>query len=141
MNKKRGSEKLMAAWKSRVLTEEAFREITTELEKSPATVEKVNVIGGEMPTGMQVLLSYSGDDIPVCGNDLAFWLRWRRKYGGLVKPPKIIINGIPYPDLLQVQLDFGHVGYEVGHAGVDLMNELNELTGPTELDVGRLVGR
>ena len=122
MAEKRGSEKLMAAWKQRSLTEEGVREIAAELEKSRATIEKVNVVGGQDATGMQVLLSYEGDDVPWCGNDLAFWLKWRRRFGGTVRPPRIIINGIPVPDLVRVQLDFGHVGGE--HAGVDLQTEL-----------------
>lgn len=132
MNKQRGSEKLKAAWQSRVLTDEAFREITTELEKSKATIEKVNVIGGDKATGVQVLLTYSGDDVPYCGNDLAFWLRWRLKYGSTVKPPKIIINGTPWPDLIRMQLDFGHVAD--ASLGLDLVSEM------TELDAVRMGG-
>lgn len=125
----RGSEKLLAAWKQRALTEESVHEIAAELEKSPATVEKVNVVGGSAATGVQVQLSYSGDDVPFCGNDLAFWLRWRRRHGGSVKPPKILINGIPFPDLVRIQLDFGHVG--------DAVNPELELAGQLEAGIRR----
>jgi hypothetical protein len=107
---KRGSEKLMAAWKSRALTEESFREIADALGKSPAKVESVNVIGGANPTGVRMSLRYEGDDTPWCGNDILFWLKWHRNYGGVVLPPKIIINGTPWPDLVRMQLDFGQVG-------------------------------
>jgi hypothetical protein len=110
MVKSRGSEKLLAAWKSRVLTDEAFKEIAGELEKSPAVIEEVSVVGGANATGVMMTLSYSGDDIPRCGNDLAFWLKWHRVYGGRMRPPRILINGIPFPDLLRVQLEFGDVG-------------------------------
>ncbi len=130
MATKRGSEKLMTAWKQRSLTDEAVREIAAELEKSPATIEKVNVVGGQDATGMQVLLSYSGDDVPWCGNDLAFWLKWRRRFGGTVRPPRILINGTPFPDLVRVQLDFGNVGGET--VGIDLQDELN-----VDVELGR----
>jgi hypothetical protein len=106
---KRGSEKLMAAWKSRALTEESVREIADVLAKSPAVVESANVVGGERPTGVQVSLRYDGDDVPWCGNDILFWFKWHKKYGGVVEAPRIIINGRPWPDLVRMQLDFGHV--------------------------------
>jgi hypothetical protein len=108
---KRGSERLMAAWNTRALTEESVREIAEALEASPATVLGANVVGGANATGMTVSLSYEGDDVPLCGNDILFWLRWHIKNGGGgVHPPRIIINGIPFPDLLRLELDFGHVG-------------------------------
>jgi hypothetical protein len=110
----RGSDKLKAAWKARVLSEESMREISEALDKSPAKVESVNVIGGATPTGIQLTLSYDGDDGPWCGNDIAFWLRWHRLNGGVVHPPKIIVNGTPYPDLVKVQLGFGDVGQVTG---------------------------
>ena len=106
----RGSDKLMAAWKARALTEESVREIAAHLEKSPATVERADVAGGAAPTGVSLSLSYSGDDTPWCGNDILFWLKWHRTHGGTVRPPKILINGIPFPDWLRLELDFGHVG-------------------------------
>jgi hypothetical protein len=108
-DEKRGSEKLMAAWKARALTEESVREVADVLGKSPAKVEGVSVSGGANATGIQLNLRYDGDDVPLCGNDILFWLTWLRKHGGVVRPPKIIINGTPWPDLVRVQLDFGHV--------------------------------
>lgn len=120
----RGSEKLLAAWKNRALTEAAVNEIAKELEKSPAVVEKAAVIGGANASGVALSLSYSGDDVPYCGNDLAFWLKWHRTHGGVVRPPKIIINGIPFPDIIRVQLEFGDV-----HGAIDELEQthVNEL--------------
>ena len=107
---KRGSEKLMAAWKTRELTEDSVNEIAAALEKSPGTVDQAHVAGGANPTGVRVTLSYEGDDGPWCGNDILFWFKWHRKYGGgQLVPPKIIINGTPYPDFVRLQLDFGQV--------------------------------
>lgn len=107
---KRGSQKLMAAWKARVLTDESVREIAEAVEASPATLLGANVVGGTHATGMTVALSYEGDDIPRCGNDIQFWLKWHLIHGGTPHPPRIIINGIPNPELLRLELDFGHVG-------------------------------
>jgi hypothetical protein len=106
----RGSAKVLAAWNARALSEESVEEIALQLEESPATVETADVVGGAQPTGMRVSLSYQGDDIPMCGNDILFWLRWHLGHGGVVRPPKILINGIPFPDLVRMELDFGHVG-------------------------------
>jgi hypothetical protein len=105
----RGSEKLMAAWKARTVTEESVREIAAQFDKSPATVNSADVVGGATPTGVRVSVSYAGDDTPWCGNDILFWLKWHRNHGGPVKPPRIIINGIPFPDFIRLELDFGHV--------------------------------
>lgn len=128
MVKTRGSEKLLAAWKTRVLSEDAFKEIANEFEKSPAVVEEVSVVGGSSPTGMQVSLMYSGDDVPWCGNDLAFWLKWHRIHGGRTRPPKIIINGIPFPDVIRVQLEFGDVGNPVRELDrLDMLDKMNAL--------------
>lgn len=104
-----GSEKLMAAWKARVLTEESVREIADALEKSPAKLLGANVVGGGNPTGVQLSLRYDGDDGGRCGNDILFWFNWHRSHGGVVRPPRIIINGTPWPDLVRMELDFGHV--------------------------------
>jgi hypothetical protein len=109
----RGSEKVIAAWNSRVLSEESIGEIAKQFEESPATVETADVIGGAQPTGLRVSLRYDGEDGPWCGNDILFWLKWHLGHGGVVKPPKIIINGIPFPDLVRMELDFGHVGEHV----------------------------
>lgn len=122
----RGSEKLLAAWKARALTDDSVREIADAIGKSPAAVENVNVVGGASATGVQVTLRYDGDDVPWCGNDILFWLKWHRQHGGVTKPPKIIINGIPWPDLVRVQLDFGHV--------------TNPLDVPVDVVAGELVG-
>jgi hypothetical protein len=105
----RGSKKLMDAWKARALTEEAVQEIAAELENSPAVVDEVLVAGGTDASGIRLSLSYEWDDVPWCGNDIRFWLQWLRRHGGAVRPPRIIINGIPHPDLVRVQLDFGNV--------------------------------
>jgi hypothetical protein len=120
---KRGSQKLMAAWKARALSEESVLEIANALEKSPAKVERANVIGGASATGVQLSLSYEGDDVPRCGNDILFWLKWHISHGGVVKPPKIIINGIPFPDLVLLQLDFGHTP-ETGPVSAGVLGEL-----------------
>lgn len=106
---KRGSEKLMAAWKMRALTEESIREIADALGKSSAKVESVSVAGGQNATGVRMTLRYEGDDVPWCGNDILFWLKWHINHGGVVHPPKIIINGIPWPDLVRMHIDFGQV--------------------------------
>jgi len=105
----RGSEKLLAAWRARALSEEAVNEIAAHLAQSPAQVEGASVAGGTSATGLTVALSYTGDDAPGCGNDIAFWLRWHLKHGGDVRPPRIIINGTPFPDLVQLVLQFGTV--------------------------------
>jgi hypothetical protein len=106
----RGSEKVIAAWNARVISEESIREIAKQFDESPATVETADVVGGANPTGLRLSLSYDGDDGPWCGNDILFWLKWHLSHGGVVRPPKIIINGIPFPDLVRMELDFGHVG-------------------------------
>lgn len=109
---KRGSEKLMKAWKTRTLTEESVREIASALDKSPAKVESFSIVGGENATGVRLSLRYDGDDGPWCGNDIQFWLQWLLKHGGhvpVIKPPRIIINGIPWPDVVRMELDFGQV--------------------------------
>ena len=71
----RGSEKLLRAWKERGITEAAVREIADALDKSPAKVEGVTIVGGQNPTGVQLSLRYDGDDGPWCGNDILFWLK------------------------------------------------------------------
>ena len=101
----------MAAWNTRALTEDSVREIASALEASPATVLGARVVGGASATGLTVTLSYEGDDVPLCGNHILFWLRWHIDHGGGgVRPPRIIINGTPFPDLLRLELDFGQVG-------------------------------
>lgn len=107
---KRGSDKLMAAWKARVLTEESVREIAAQFAKSPASVEAAAVVGGADATGVRLSVAYRDEDTEQCGNDILFWLKWHRTHGGEVRPPRIIIDGIPYPDFLRMELDFGQVG-------------------------------
>jgi hypothetical protein len=104
----RGSEKIMAAWKARSLTEASVKQIAEAFETSPAKVTGAVFEGGAAPVGLTLSLSYEGDDVPRCGNDILFWLKWHRDFGGVVKPPKIIINGTPFPDLVQMELEFGH---------------------------------
>jgi len=115
----------MKAWKSRVLTEDAFREITEALEKSPATLEAFNIVGGENPTGVQLSLRYDGEDGPWCGNDILFWLKWHLQHGslgGVIKPPRIIINGTPWPEAVTMALDFGRVSQAAVDIGVSAEN-------------------
>ncbi len=114
---KRGSERLMAAWKARALTEESVREIATALEKSPATVERA-AFNGSNASGLSLSLAYDGDDVPLCGNDLQFWLRWHRIHGGNPPPPRVIINGTPILDSVRLELGFGNVGEGFGTADV-----------------------
>ncbi len=122
---KRGSEKLLAAWKSRSLSDESIRELATALEKSPAKVEGVQFTGGSDAAGLQLSLRYDGDDGPWCGNDLQFLLGWLRRHGVSGGIPRVIINGTPWPDLVRLHVNIGDVpGEEVrgnpaelGHAG------------------------
>jgi hypothetical protein len=108
---KRGSEKLLRAWKERTLTEESVKEIAGHLEKSRGQVEGIIIVGGANATGVQLSLAYTGDDGPWCGNDIQFWLQWLLKHGGggVIHPPKIIINGIPWPEIVRLELNFGQV--------------------------------
>ncbi len=126
--KLRGSEKLMAAWKSRVLTEESVVEISKALDESPARVLATSVVGGANASGLRLSLGYEGDDVPWCGNDLQFWLKWHRKHGGAIRPPRIIINGTPFPDLVRMELDFGNVVHP-GATQQDIDTQLNQKAG------------
>jgi hypothetical protein len=126
----RGSEKLLSAWKSRTLSEESVREIARALDESPAKVLGAKVIGGTNATGVQLSLSYEGDDVPRCGNDIAFWLKWHLTHGGEVHPPRIIIDGIPYPDILKMKIDFGDV-----QAGLS-----QTVTLPSQVNLGKNIG-
>lgn len=105
---KRGSEKLLAAWKTRTLTEDSVREIGDSFDKSPAKIHAAKVLGGSNATSVQLSLSYTGDDIAYCGNDIMFWLKWHLKHGGRPREPRIIINGTPVIDFLRVHLSFGN---------------------------------
>lgn len=112
----RGSERLLEAWNKRVLTDESVVEIAKQLDESPAIVLGAHVTGGGSPTGVSLSLAYEGDDVPRCGNDIMFWLQWLKQHGGRPRPPKILINGIPFPDLIRLELEFGDVGPDLGHA-------------------------
>lgn len=128
----RGSAKLLDAWRTRTLSESSLSEIAKALDASPATVERAHVSGGETPTGVQLSLRYEGDDVPFCGNDLQFWLDWLRKHGGKPRPPRIIIDGIPFPDLVHVDLEFGSPSAGPVQAGLGPINveaQLGELGG------------
>ena len=104
----------MAAWKARVLTEASIKEIAASFEKSPRHDRGATFYGGEHSTGLSLSLSYEGDDGPWCGNDILFWLKWHFSHGGDPRPPRIIINGTPLPDLVRMDLDFGHGGVHAG---------------------------
>ena len=45
----------------------------------------------------------------LCKHLRGMHLKWHRVHGGEVKPPRILIDGTPWPDLVRMQLDFGHV--------------------------------
>lgn len=106
-NSVRGSSRILDAWKARALTDESVKEIAAGLAETKGTVETVEVAGGSSASGMRVGLSYAGDDVWWCGNDIVFWLKWLAKHGGKPKPPRIIINGKPWPDELFMEIDFG----------------------------------
>jgi hypothetical protein len=106
--KLRGSERIAAAWKSRALSEDSVKEIVAGLGETRGEVGAVEISGGASASGMRVGISYSGDLVSWCGNDITFWLEWLRKHGGRPKKPRIIINGKPWPDLIEMELEFGH---------------------------------
>lgn len=106
-DKIRGSDKLMQAWKSRTLSDASVKDIATALDKSPARLEGAVVSGGSAATGLRLSLLYEGEDTPRCGNDILFWLTWHRRFGGQPRPPKVIVRGTPFPDLVRMELEFG----------------------------------
>src|SRR6187402_2798191 len=104
----RGSLRLREAWKHRVLTEEGIEAIAKSLDESSANVESVVFSGGDNATGVTMSLVYDADDIPRCGNDLASWLAWHRKFGGGgFVPPRIFTHGILNPELVRIVLTYG----------------------------------
>lgn len=103
----RGSEKVLAAWKRRTLSEESVNEIAESLQDSPAVVEKAVFSGGENPTGLSLSLSLKGDDMDWCGSGLKNWITWHRKHGGNPIPPRIFTEGIPFPDVIRLELTYG----------------------------------
>ena len=103
----RGSEKLLAAWKTRVLTEESVKDIAKTLDKSPAKVEDAQFSGGLNATGLRLSLSYDGDDTPYCGNDLKSLLDWALKYRHQLVIPRILINGVQPIDRVLMEIGIG----------------------------------
>jgi hypothetical protein len=106
MSDVRGSERLMAALNNR-LTEESIGDIARILDASPGVVKDVQVHGSGQPSGVSVTSIYSGDDGGWCGNDLRNWFEWLRKHGGQPKPPRIIINGTPWPEFITMMVTYG----------------------------------
>lgn len=105
----RGSERLMAAFRSR-LTEDSVGMIAGMLDQSSGIVDSIDLHGGAEPTGVSITSTYTLDGDFTCGNDLSFWLSWLRKHGGGGwVPPKIIINGTPWPEFLTMKLVFGRI--------------------------------
>ena len=114
----RGSEKLRIAWENRALTEDAVAEIGEALDASPADVASVRVFGGREAVGVEVSKRYGFDDGDICGNDISFWLKWLGRHGGGgYVPPKVIINGIPYPIEVLVTYTFGRPEAPVQQVG------------------------
>jgi hypothetical protein len=115
----RGSEKLKFAWENRALTEQAVAEIGEALDASAGSVEQVRVLGGREAVGIEVSKRYAADDGDVCGNDIAFWLKWLGRHGGGggYRPPKVIINGIPWPIEVLVTYTFGRAEAPVRQVG------------------------
>lgn len=103
----RGSEKLMAAWRARELTDESVREMAAGIDESPGELTEAHFYGGSGGSGASIQMRYTGDDVAWCGNDISFWLAWLRKFGGEGRPPRVIINGTPFPDELFLELDYG----------------------------------
>jgi hypothetical protein len=106
----RGSTRLREAWaqKGFQLNDESVGEIVEQLDDSPATVDDVVFHGGAEPTGVSVGLTYADDDVPICGNDLTFWLKWHIHHGVTIdQVPHIIINGRPHPEFVKLNLGFG----------------------------------
>ncbi len=107
----RGSEKLLAAWKARQLTDQSVQDIAEGLGKSSAEVHSIEFHGGARPTGVAVGLTYRDGTIEECGTDITLWLAWLRRYAAEVEfDRRILIDGV-WPDLLTVTLPFGNVGH------------------------------
>jgi hypothetical protein len=106
----RGSKRLFEAWETRVervITDDHVKELGGLLDASPATVDDVQVAGGGQATGVGFSLTYEGDDIPICGNDLSAILALLRRLGTPSEPPIVIINGRPAFDRLTVLATLG----------------------------------
>ena len=86
-------------------------DLLRDFESLVRFLEAGAILDGERATGMTVGLTYDGDDVPYCGNDIQAWLKWHRHHGGgPISAPRILIKGIPVPDVLHLELDFGQVG-------------------------------
>jgi hypothetical protein len=105
----RGSAKLQEAWKLRdaEITDAVVEEISALLDKSPAEVGDVQVHGGSRATGLGFSLSYYGDDVPFCGNDLQWLIDFLRKHPIPSEGPIVIINGKPRVDRIHVLASLG----------------------------------
>ena len=116
----RGSARLREAWKNRALTDESVSTIAEQFDASKAVIDHVSFRGGDQPSAVTVGLTYEGDDVPICGNDLLFWLKWHHQFGnGTWVPPKVIINGIPNPEIIKLLLTFGDEPAPVEVPGLD----------------------
>jgi hypothetical protein len=106
----RGSSRLFEAWDERrahLITDDHVKTLADVLESSPALVDDVQVAGGDQATGLGFSLTYTGDDIPVCGNDLSRILELLRKLGTPSQEPIVIVNGRPAFDRLTVLATLG----------------------------------
>ena len=93
--------------------------------ESPATIEGATFYGGEHSTGLSLSLSYEGTTARGAGTTSSSGSseprpRWEPR------PPRIIINGTSFPDLVRMELDFGHVG-EQGPGLQDLAGEIGAM--------------
>jgi hypothetical protein len=100
----RGSELLLDAWKHRTISDELVGEVAHNLGQSPATVDDVLTNGDH---GLGFSLTYTGDEIDRCGNDLQWLLDLIRKYGVPYEEPVVIINGRPRLDRVTVLATLG----------------------------------
>jgi hypothetical protein len=106
----RGSSKLFESWEGRarrLITDDEVKALADVLDGSPAVVDDVQVVGGEQATGLGFSLTYSGDDIPICGNDLSRILELLRRLGTPSQPPIVIVNGRPAFDRLTILATLG----------------------------------
>ena len=106
----RGSQRLLESWENRhrhVITDDDVKQLAEVLDASPAQVGDVTVAGSGEGTGVGLSLSYTGDDIPLCGNDLTRIPELLRKTGAPSRPPVVIINGVPWPDRVTVLATLG----------------------------------
>lgn len=106
----RGSERLLQTWAARgerLIRDEHVEEVARRLEDSPATVSHVVVAGGTEATGLGLALTYDGDAIDRCGNDMQWLLELLRKLGTPSEPPRWIIDGTVVMDRVTVLATLG----------------------------------